>query len=218
VDVVIHCAHSFQSASLNVQGTERLYAAAQRHGVSFIVFISSMAAFDGCKSEYGSTKLGIEALTTRARGLSIRPGTIWGGDSGGLMRSLENLVRKLPMVPLIGSGAQRLYLVHIEDLVALVCSAIEHRERLRGHVLSVAHSSPLTLRELLGRIAARFGLQRLMIPIPTLAILGGLRLGELLGLRLPVRIDSVRSLTNANPSPDLTLPDVLRSVTLRAYD
>ena len=216
VNVLVHCAHSFEDAERNERGAELLYAAAARDGVSFIVFISSMAAFPGCKSVYGRTKLRIEKMTTRAGGMSIRPGTVWGGEGGGLMRSLENLVRKLPLVPLIGSGSQRLFLVNIDDLSSVIVRAIEGRGHLTGRVLSVANPVPLTFRDLLQRTADRFGLRRVLVPVPSTFMVAPLRVAEMLGVGLPVRSDSVVSLVNANPSPDLNLPDAL-SVPLRAY-
>jgi NADH dehydrogenase len=216
VDVLVHCAHTFDDAERNVRGTELLYAAALRDGVSFIVYISSMAAFPGCKSVVGRTKLRIEEMTSRVGGLSVRPGTVWGGDGGGLMRSLENVVRKLPVVPLIGTGSQRLFLVNVDDLSGVIAHAIERREHARGRVLSVAHPTALTFREVLQQTADRFGLRRVFVPVPSAFMTASLRLTETFRIALPVRRDSIVSLMNANPAPDLTLPSDL-AVPLRAF-
>jgi NADH dehydrogenase len=216
VDVLVHCAHAFDEAERNILGAELLYTAAARDGVSFIVYLSSMAAFPGCKSVIGRTKLRIEEMTSGVGGLSVRPGTVWGGDGGGLMRSLETVVRKLPVVPLIGTGSQRLFLVNIDDLSSVIAQAIERRAHGRGKVLSVAHPTALTFREVLQRTADRFGLRRVFVPVPSVFMTASLRFTETFRIALPVRRDSIVSLTNANPAPDLTLPNDL-AVPLRAY-
>src|SRR5438132_3747851 len=72
VDVLIHCAYDFrpvrwqQIEAINVGGTQRLIEAAQRAQVRRIVLISTMSAFDGCRSKYGKAKLAMERLTLDA--------------------------------------------------------------------------------------------------------------------------------------------------------
>ena len=79
VDALIHCAYDFRTSTssafqdTNVDGSVRLLKAAREKGVKTIVFISSMAAYDGCKSHYGSGKLAVEREATKLDAVIVRP-------------------------------------------------------------------------------------------------------------------------------------------------
>ncbi len=79
VEVLVHCAYDFTPLTLteiravNVAGTEKLFQAARAAGVKKIICISTISAFDGCKSLYGKAKLEIEKMhSTTARSSSVR--------------------------------------------------------------------------------------------------------------------------------------------------
>lgn len=215
VDVLVHCAYDFRHQSVNVPGTRVLYEAARKQGVGCIVHMSSLAAFDESRSIYGRTKLAIEAETSRHGGFSIRAGTVWGGKQGGPMASLEAVVRRFPVVPsLTGCGQMRL--VHIDDLARLVILSIDYREHLRGAIIGAASPDSIELSELLRLIARRAGLHRLFIPVPASIAQATLGIAELLGVTLPLRADSVRTLRFVNPAPGLLQPDSI-STPMRSF-
>src|SRR6185436_5068450 len=66
VDTLIHCAYDFGvrkpaiAQEINIRGSVRLFRAALAAGIRRVIFISSMAAYENCKSTYGSTKRAIE--------------------------------------------------------------------------------------------------------------------------------------------------------------
>src|SRR5437899_1902044 len=65
-DVLVHCAWDFTPKSwaevkrIDVEGSLDLFAVAREAGVGRIIYISSMSAFEGTKSNYGRAKLAIE--------------------------------------------------------------------------------------------------------------------------------------------------------------
>ena len=65
---LIHCAYDFSprdyltARRVNGEGARRLFAAARAAGVEQIMLVSSMSAFDGCRSNYGRIKMDLEAL------------------------------------------------------------------------------------------------------------------------------------------------------------
>jgi len=206
VDHLIHCAHDFRASTeaemnrINVDGSLRLFRSAKSAGVKTIVFISSMAAFDGCKSLYGRAKLRIEKESASMGVLSIRPGTIYGNESGGIVGSMRRIVRALPVVPLIGSGSARLYTVHEEDLCRFVEAVGMRPVEASASPLNACSPHPVTFLELLRKLAAADGRRPLFVPVPAALIVFGLRMVEALGLPIGLRSDSVISLVNANPS------------------
>jgi hypothetical protein len=57
-------------------------------GVRRLVFISTISAFDGCRSFYGKGKLEVERITHSLGGWVIRPGLLYGEKPGGMLGRL----------------------------------------------------------------------------------------------------------------------------------
>ncbi|MGD0651956.1 MAG: NAD-dependent epimerase/dehydratase family protein [Verrucomicrobiia bacterium] len=225
LDALIHAAYDFAARGaadierVNVKGSIALFEAAAAAGVGRLIFISSMAAFPTCRSLYGRGKLAVETHVLRLGGDAVRPGTIYGGEAGGIFRSVSALAEKLPVIPLPGGGQQVFYLIHIDDLSALI-------ERLLGtdlpdgrRLLRVACPEPLTLREVITRIARGLGQRRVFLPVPAALVMTGLRVAEtVLGRQCPVRSDSLLSLLNPDPAPDFSLPAALAGARFRGFE
>jgi len=83
-DVLIHCAYDFKLRKpkdinqINVQGSIDLLKTAKKAGVNKILFLSTVSAFDGCKTHYGKAKLAIEKEAKKIGAIIIRPGLIYG--------------------------------------------------------------------------------------------------------------------------------------------
>lgn len=208
VDVLVHAAYDFSLRSwadicrVNAVGSEYLFDAATRAGVKRQIFISSMAAFEGCRSKYGLGKLAAEHAARIRRGVIVRPGVIYGERNGGLAGQIAALAKKTPIVPMIGSGNYPLYTCHVDDLCALLLF-LAQTERPPDGTITAAHRSPVTLRGLVeqgrgGKASAS------ILPIPWRLIATGLSLAELIGLRLAFRSDSVISIVHADRAPDFT--------------
>ena len=88
VDALVHCAYDFQPLrwneirAVNVEGTRKLFQAARAAGIGRIVCLSSISAYDGCRSLYGRAKLEIEKIALDSGALVIRPGLVYGGGPG----------------------------------------------------------------------------------------------------------------------------------------
>ncbi|WKZ57115.1 MAG: NAD-dependent epimerase/dehydratase family protein [Bdellovibrionota bacterium] len=207
IDVLIHAAHDFtpvrgsshSARTVNIRGTLGLYENAALHGVKKIIFISSMAAFKGCRSEYGRIKWELEQATLARGGIAVRPGTVWSDASGGVMGTLERIVDSLPMVPVFGPSNVGLYLIHLDDLVAIIERLITHEQ---SEIVLAAAPRPYTLRQILAELAKRRSLHRCFIPFPPSLLYWPLRLAELMRVRGLPRSDSIRSFLNPNPLPD----------------
>jgi len=89
--------------------------------VDKIIFLSSISAFEGCRSLYGKAKLEIEKVAADLGATIIRPGLVYGSERpGGMYGSLQRVVARFPIMPLIGSGKHLQYLVHEDDLCELL--------------------------------------------------------------------------------------------------
>ena len=160
LDAVIHAAYDFSARGwteierVNVGGSLALLDAATASGVSRFVFVSSLAAYEGCRSLYGRGKVKVEAEVLRRGGSVVRPGTIFGGKGGGLFQSVSNLVAKVPLIPLPDRGDQTLYLIHIDDL----CEILEMMIRLPlpdgQRLVTAACPEGIKFHEILRQLAA----------------------------------------------------------------
>jgi nucleoside-diphosphate-sugar epimerase len=142
-------------------------------------------------------------MVVKEGGIVARPGTIFGGKAGGIMGTMQRVVSRLPIVPMIGMGSTRLYMVHVTDLSRCLERLARTPDEFRGSVVSIAALKPITFRALLAAMAAAEHRRRIFVPIPGALIRAGLVIAETLGLRLPLRSDSVVSLLAGNPRVEL---------------
>ncbi len=211
VDVLVHAAYDFSVRSwadicrVNAVGSEYLFDAATRAGVKRQIFISSMAAFEGCRSKYGLGKLAAEHAARIRGGVIVRPGVIYSERNGGLAAQIAALAKKTPVVPMIGNGNYPLYTCHVEDLCALLLF-LARVERPPAGILTAAHRSPVTLRGLVDQ-SKDTKAPATILPIPWRLIAAGLWLAEAMGVRLAFRSDSVVSIAHADSAPDFTAID-----------
>lgn len=210
VDALVHCAYDVSATDwseihrLNVEGSLALFRAARAAGVRTVVLISSMSAFEGCRSMYGRAKLAVEHAARELGVQSVRPGLVYGDRSGGMVGSLGQLLR-LPLVtPLVGTGSQVLYLAHEADLGDLVGRIATGEYTPGAGAIIAAHERPYTFREILSVLARRAGRRTRFVPVPWRLEWLALRTAELAGLRIRLRSDSLVSLVNQDPHPPFT--------------
>jgi nucleoside-diphosphate-sugar epimerase len=202
-DVLVHAAYDLALTGaadiweVNVEGTRRLLKAARDAAVGRVIVLSSMSAFEGTTQLYGRAKLDIEAITADCGGCTVRPGVVHGEEARGMAGALRKLTM-LPIVPIISGGAG-VYTVGDEELmrvIALLASA----PTVEPGTMSVAQPSRVTLRDLLGALAAEEGRRCRFVPVPWQPIYWLLRGCELVRLRLPFRADSLLGLIHTAPS------------------
>ena len=211
-DALVHCAYDFRPVAwaeihqVNVVGTRRLLRGAAAAGVRKIVVLSTISAFPGCRSLYGKAKLEIEADAEAAGAAVLRPGLVFvdqGANARGMFGSLLETSRAA-IVPLIGGGHHCQYLVHVDDLYALVAGLASGSIPVRPGPVVVASSRCWSMRELIAALAMRQGRKPRFVSVPWQAVWLGLKTAELARLRLGYRSDSVVSLVNQDPRPDFS--------------
>lgn len=219
VDALIHAAYDFRPPRedelrrRNVDGTRKLFDAARRAGVARVLFVSSIASYGGSHSAYGRAKWTIEQETAAAGWTSIRPGMVYGPDSGGLFAALDRVVRVAPVLPDFGKRT-RLFVVHSGDLVRIIEAWWDLPAGPQPPLLRAAHPQLFSMRGVLEVIARAAGKRPAFLPAPPGLVLAALRASEAVGVVLPFRSDSLVSMLHGNPDPQLA-SDVL-GVPMRA--
>jgi nucleoside-diphosphate-sugar epimerase len=203
-DALIHAAWDFANPESNVAGSFRLLEAAKAASISRIVFISSLSAFDGCRSQYGTTKLVVEKRVSELGGCVVRLGFVCDDSGRGLSGSLRKLAA-FPLIPLPGGGVQNLYTIWARDLGPAFLRILEdcgpENLRDRSEPINLAHPEPVSLANMMKAFARQQGKRAVFISIPYFVLYGPLRIAEAAGLRLKFRSDSLVSLMNQNPHP-----------------
>jgi len=193
VDVVVHAAWAttetdpVRADAVNENGTRLVFEAARRAGAR-ILFVSSIAARADAPSRYGRSKWAMEQLLDAGRDAVLRPGLVIGRGAGGLFRQLSGAAARLHVVPTFSGGRQPLQTVLVDDVV-LAARRIVERD-LPG-TFAVAERDPVDLRAFLRLMTKEMGVRCLFVPLPLAPVMAAVRFAERLGVRLPLRSESL---------------------------
>jgi nucleoside-diphosphate-sugar epimerase len=200
-DALVHVAYDFSQtrwsdiARVNIDGSRRLFAAAQAAEVKRIVCVSTVAAFPGTRSRYGRAKLQIERSAMDVGGAVIRPGLVWGPDGAAMFGALRAAVERLPVVPLPVASDLRVTTVYEDDLAAFLERLLEHWPGGSGELFVAASEEMLAFGELLRALAAKYAPNRRFVTVPWRPVWLGLR-------RIPPPFPSDRLLSLVNTDSD----------------
>ena len=202
IDTVVHLAAltgkapAAEHRRVNFEGTKLLLEAAQRAGVSRLIFVSTIAVtFDDLASyPYAAAKLEAEKLVQASslRWTIVRP-TMVLGEGSPIQQALTNLA-SAPVMPVFGGGNARVQPVDVHDLAAMLETVVD-ADDLDDATLTAAGPETLTMGDLLTRLRrvakGRPG-PRLRMPITPM--LPFLRLGEKVALgALPFTVGQLAS-------------------------
>lgn len=189
---------------VNVEGTAHVLEAAARAGVGHAVQISSVAVYgptDGPVDEtapldtplhptdlYARSKREAEEEARRVEGETgvavtvLRPSAVYGEGDRLMAPALADLLRA-PVVPLLGSGRNRVPVVYSGNVATATALAL--RAGRGGAVFDVGMDRPLTQRELLAGLARGLGRSPRLIPTPAGLVRSGADLLQKVGVSTP---------------------------------
>lgn len=164
--------------TLHFRAPRALFAACAEVGVSRVIQLSALGADKQATSAYHQSKLRADDFLS-ALPLSsaiVQPSLVYG--AGGESARLFNTLASLPLIPLPGSGMQRIQPIHIDDLVTCVVALLD-RERWCTGRISLVGPEPVTLREYLAQLRQAFGAPRpRFINVPRAWVQAAATLGE----------------------------------------
>lgn len=199
-DAVIHCAAITPerpadpelSRRVNVLALESLLRAAERAGRPRWIQISSMSASPRAESVYGKTKFEAdEAVRASALPWTIlRPSLIHGPGERGVAARTARALRRLPVLPIVGSGEELLRPVFVGDVAAAALACVE-RPAAIGKTYMIGGADEVALEEFMRRLARAAGAPRPAIRIPVPLALAIARLAEAFMKNPPLTVDNV---------------------------
>lgn len=164
-DAVINLVGSFTDmAAVQADGAAHVAAKANEAGIRTLVHVSAIGADEGSPSNYGKSKgLGETAVRLHFDGAAIlRPSIIFGREDQFINR-FANLIRFLPVVPVIAPRA-RFQPVYVGDVADAVVAALDNAAA--GRTFELGGPQILTMAELQQWIADATGRKRLFAEIP----------------------------------------------------
>ncbi len=167
---------------------ERVVEAAKHSGVKKIIYVSSAAAYLK-KGPYGQSKWQAEEIL-KSSGLSFlifRPTLIYGAGDTKNVDMMERLIRRSPVLPLLGGGGFLIQPVYVIDLAEVLMRALDSPITNKTYYLS--GPSQISLKDMLNIIAESLGKKVVLIPIPLKPVQACVRLYSTVfpRTRLPVK-------------------------------
>ncbi|MDX2176387.1 MAG: NAD-dependent epimerase/dehydratase family protein [Candidatus Sumerlaeia bacterium] len=189
------------SSRINVEGTRHFVDAAMEAGVRRWVQISSMSAHRANHSVYGGTKFLADEEVRRSdlAWTILRPSIIYGPARRGIFFKLVNLLRKLPVVPVVGPGREDMRPVHVDDLAMAVLMALDS-PMAAGKAYMLGCAEAMTAREFFARTAAAAkGRPAPVLPLPIWLCRIIAATGEALLANPPITRDNIEGVVKAQP-------------------
>ena len=148
------------------QGTENVVAAAQSAGVERLLHMSAMGAQDNPAYPYLTAKWKSEqaVIHSELKWTIFRPSVIFGpGD--GFINVLANLIRKAPLVPVVGSGKNAFQPVARQDVADAFKRAVDDPGTI-GKVFEIGGGEIYSYEQMLDLIATELGKTKPKVHIP----------------------------------------------------
>jgi NADH dehydrogenase len=161
---------------IHVDGTLNVVAAAAAANVRRYLHMSALGTSATARARYHQTKwLAEEAVRASALPWTIfRPSVIY-GEGDGLVSMLANMVEKLPVVPVIGEGKQKLQPVPVEQVAEGFTRALTRPETVK-QTYEIGGPDAVTMVELIDAIGGALGharVRKIFLPLGLMRIMAG---------------------------------------------
>ncbi len=172
--VVVHLAALLRNATygeyydIHVEGTKNLIAACKEKGIKRIIAISTTSTLAQKRTPYGETKK-IADLLFQASKLDItilKPDFIYGKGGPGFT-NIVNIVKKFPIIPVIGDGKYRKQPIHVTDVVKAILSALEYHTTI-GKSYVVAGNESIPFEDIIKAIKEELQIKKTIFHLPKL--------------------------------------------------
>lgn len=173
-DAVIHLvgiirelpSHGITFEKLHVQAVRNVIEAARSHKIRRYVHMSALGAHIGSASGYSHSK-GVAEKIVQESGLDwtiFRPSVIFGNHSE-FVTMLADMVRKTPIIPVIGTGMYRLQPVSLANVAEAFAQSLTRPDTTQ-HIYEVGGPVSYSYDEMLDEIASALGKKRGKLHIP----------------------------------------------------
>ena len=202
VDTLVHLAALTERGSdelaeaVNVEGSRALLRLAREHGLSKSILLSTPSARRDGPSSYSRTKAAAEEIFLDAPppATILRPGLVYGPGDRGLFARMRRTVRRLPVLPCLGSGQVPLQPIHVEDLATAILRCVMPGPT-DGRVFHLGAPEPVPLIDFLRYLSqTECGRSKPVLRLPVEPLIPIATLCERWKLPIPFTSDNLRGL------------------------
>lgn len=183
-DAVAHCAGINRErgaqtyATVHIEGTANVVAAAREAGVSKFVMLSFLRARPGCGSRYHESKWAAEQLVRNSDlDFTVVKASMTFGRGDHMLDHLSHLLYTIPVFVTVGLKEKSVRPVAVQDLVRVLVAALLDA-RLSRRTVAVMGPEPLRLSQLARRIGELINRRPLVIAAPAFVNVGVAHVAE----------------------------------------
>ena len=200
VEAVVHLVGIIRSRrrdsfeDVHREGTANVLAAAKEIGARHFLHVSVIGSANDSTYPYLHTKwLGEQEVIHSGIPYTIfRPSMLYGeGDE--FLNALAGLVRLFPLVPVIGSGNNRMQPLAADDLAKCISTSLG-RGDLKGRIIDLGGPERLNYNELVSEVAKAMGKRRLRFHLPTWLIYAVAKVAQGFLTRTPITTEQIKML------------------------
>ena len=156
--------------AVNAEGTRRVAEAAKAAGVGHLIQMSALGAGPDPRYTYLLSKWqGEEYVKASGVPYTILRSSLMFGPGDGFFTVLTRLVRRNPVVPIVGDGRASFQPIAVEDTARIVVECVERGPDRRTH--DIGGPDHLSYEEIVDIIRRELGVHRLKVHLPVLAML-----------------------------------------------
>jgi hypothetical protein len=160
--LIIHLAHDRNnSLSENITAIQKL----ARNIRAGSIFLSTTSAHLQSKSKYGKSKHHIEEIFINRGAAVVKSGLICSKNPTAMLKTLDTLVARLPIIPLPFRGTNSFHLTDQSSLVTLIMQLTHDSDNLTYRAFS---NQAITFKQLLEDLASKKGNTRYFVELPSL--------------------------------------------------
>jgi len=170
INIVIHLAGVINGSKkllnkVNIQGTKNLINVCERNKVKKIIFISSLDV--KLETPYGISKLKAEEIikNSKLKYIILRPCVIYGKGFKKGINLLVKILKKMFIIPIIGSGKNLYQPLYVEDLVLLIKQIID-KNKFNNKTYFLGGKTTINMNQLIDLICLNLKKKVIKIPLP----------------------------------------------------
>jgi NADH dehydrogenase len=207
---------------INYQGSVNVANAARQAGVKRFIQMSALGAGNLPDYPYHYTKWRAENYV-KDLGLEwtiFRPSIVFGpspSDKEQFVGQLADLVKKAPVIPVVGDGTSRFQPVHLDDVSDAFCRAVDDPATV-GRTYDLGGPDQMTYEDILDEIARTLGKQKpkLHVPVGLMQFVVSLT-APVPAIAPPVTKEQLKMLSLDNTTNDNATPSLVERPLIPLY-
>ncbi|NER93890.1 MAG: NAD(P)H-binding protein [Symploca sp. SIO1B1] len=179
-------------ASIGFGAAPKIVQACEESGIRRAVFVSTTAIFTRLNAQSKGVRQEAEAAIKNSKldYTILRPTMIYGTPSDRNMVRLLRLIKRSPIIPVLGEGKSLQQPVHVQDVAWAICEVLNYPQTYRRDY-NISGGQILSYNEVITIASQALGKQPLLLHLPTNLSVKLIKTAKTLGLKTPVSPEQV---------------------------